>query len=294
MSEILSNSSNSASGDIKLTIFSKKRDKLLTKKIRIEEGKLLKDASGCAMSKGMAKTVSVRDLSHFNTCLDKLKPNQALSYGVAKQDENKIVARKDAHLHPDAITRSKGNFKYPEKAILMFDYDPELGEEALPRDDLYDILLDAVPQLYSTAMLWRPSASSCLYHGDKEIVGISGQRFYIVVDNGELIPHIGEIINKRLWLVGYGRIMISKSGALLPRSPIDTSVWQPERLDFAAGALCVEPLERRPVAGHLYEGDVLDTTTIEALTNEEEAEYCLLYTSPSPRDQRGSRMPSSA
>ena len=32
-------------------------------------------------------------------------------------------------------------------------------------------------------------------------------------------------------------------------------------------------LERRPVAGHIYEGDVLDTTTIEALTAEEEVEY---------------------
>ena len=29
-------------------------------------------------------------------------------------------------------------------------------------------------------------------------------------------------------------------------------------------------------------------------TNEEHAQRCLLYTSPSPRDQRGSRMPSSA
>ena len=30
------------------------------------------------------------------------------------------------------------------------------------------------------------------------------------------------------------------------------------------------------------------------IENEEEFETCLLYTSPSPRDQRGSRMPSSA
>ena len=29
-------------------------------------------------------------------------------------------------------------------------------------------------------------------------------------------------------------------------------------------------------------------------THEEETHVCLLYTSPSPRDQRGSRMPSSA
>ena len=34
--------------------------------------------------------------------------------------------------------------------------------------------------------------------------------------------------------------------------------------------------------------------TIKALTNELLSKACLLYTSPSPRDQRGSRMPSSA
>ena len=30
------------------------------------------------------------------------------------------------------------------------------------------------------------------------------------------------------------------------------------------------------------------------LVDQDNSEYCLLYTSPSPRDQRGSRMPSSA
>ena len=37
-----------------------------------------------------------------------------------------------------------------------------------------------------------------------------------------------------------------------------------------------------------------DTGTLEADTSEEFFCNCLLYTSPSPRDQRGSRMPSSA
>ena len=41
----------------------------------------------------------------------------------------------------------------------------------------------------------------------------------------------------------------------------------------------------------------LDTTvsvTLEQMLYDERCEGCLLYTSPSPRDQRGSRMPSSA
>ena len=40
-------------------------------------------------------------------------------------------------------------------------------------------------------------------------------------------------------------------------------------------------------------GEIADIPS-EAKVNLGEANFCLLYTSPSPRDQRGSRMPSSA
>ena len=49
------------------------------------------------------------------------------------------------------------------------------------------------------------------------------------------------------------------------------------------------------VGDQLSEGDailVLDTSAADG--DNAEASHCLLYTSPSPRDQRGSRMPSSA
>ena len=42
-------------------------------------------------------------------------------------------------------------------------------------------------------------------------------------------------------------------------------------------------------------GNFLEPCFVEAVTNvAEDHIFCLLYTSPSPRDQRGSRMPSSA
>ena len=42
------------------------------------------------------------------------------------------------------------------------------------------------------------------------------------------------------------------------------------------------------------EDDAAAEAAIEALNETEQSGSCLLYTSPSPRDQRGSRMPSSA
>ena len=43
------------------------------------------------------------------------------------------------------------------------------------------------------------------------------------------------------------------------------------------------------VMGHSHGGDIAIRIALQAQSN-----ICLLYTSPSPRDQRGSRMPSSA
>lgn len=64
---------------------------------------------------------------------------------------------------------------------------------------------------------------------------------------------------ERLWLAGFGRYEVSKSGSLLQRSLIDASVFQPERLDFCGGASCGKGLEQRlpdpvlfnPDAGYL-------------------------------------------
>ena len=45
---------------------------------------------------------------------------------------------------------------------------------------------------------------------------------------------------------------------------------------------------------HILSGEATDTEITEALVALNEYGICLLYTSPSPRDKRQSRMPSSA
>ena len=44
----------------------------------------------------------------------------------------------------------------------------------------------------------------------------------------------------------------------------------------------------------VVDGSSLEVEVVVVISEEEEDLFCLLYTSPSPRDQRGSRMPSSA
>lgn len=238
-----------------ITVFLKEGG-ILTKKINIDSNEALrKDSSQCFLDKGACKKVEIDDLDHLDETLDKLTPRMAVAYGITnKKGTIKVASKKLLSQYPSAITRTNDQFSYPSPAIFMGDYDPEPDSKPLSPDELYKLLIEAIPELAHVDMLWRPSASSCIYHGDEELVGISGQRFYFIVDHGEQIPMIGDLLAKRLWLNGHGRIDLSTSGSMLERCPIDTCVWQPERLDFAAGAFCEPPLERRPVPGKIYEG----------------------------------------
>jgi hypothetical protein len=82
-----------------------------------------------------------------------------------------------------------------------------------------------------------------------------------VVEDARDIGRAGKLLFARLWDAGYGYIQLSKAGSMLVRSLVDSAVWQPERLDFVAGAVCDKPLEQRRGDPVLYEGarDALDT-----------------------------------
>ena len=96
-------------------------------------------------------------------------------------------------------------------------------------------------------MLWWPSASShiCDAETGEDLTGLRGQRIYLMVREAGDIPRAGAVLVDRFWAAGHGRIAVSAAGAALERCPVDGSVWQPERLDFAAGAVCGEGLVQR-------------------------------------------------
>jgi hypothetical protein len=261
-----------------LSVFSKTRGPL-TKRVQLDDSSnLTKDASHCALGCGTYRRVEVADLVVLDTLLSGLDVSEAVAFGVAAAKQAEVVARRDAPHHPGAITRTADVFQWPAgPAVFMLDYDPAPGAEPLTPDALHALVVQAMPELSGISMLWRPSASSCIYNTGTgaELVGIAGQRLYILVDRGDAIPRLGETLVKRLWLAGRGRIELSRAGALLERTLVDAMVWQPERLDFAAGALCVPPLERRSVPGRILPGRSprLQAVVVPPLTDAERREH---------------------
>lgn len=259
---------------IQLTVLSNAGG-LLTKKYALGPDDNITKSTHAFLTDGTATKISISSLTEFSHILDGLEPNQCLTYGVTESDSVGVVRKRDLHNHPGKIARDRKHFQYRNgPAILMIDYDPVSGQPPFAREELRDFLYMACPALAEASMLWAASASSHIIdtRTERDLTGLRGQRFYILVADGTDIPRAGKALYERLWLRGYGRFIVSSAGRLLDRSIIDSSVWQPEREDFAAGAQCVPPLvQRRPGHGLINDSArPFDSRRISDITIEEQ------------------------
>lgn len=247
---------------MKLTVVSSTQPAILSKTInRSPDGSLVKQSSA-HLTLGQADLVELPGISQLAPFLDMLMPNQAVAYGVTGQVSVPLTSRKQQHKHPGAITRSEDYFSWPSGDGVMFlDYDPAEGQAPLGREQLLGALFQVCPALAMSGWAWRPSASGCVFDAatGAELEGVKGQRVYVHIADAADAPRAGAVLFARLWLAGWGRVDVAQNGALLERAIIDASVWQPSRLDFAAGAVCGPGLVRRPPAAVCNPGAPLDT-----------------------------------
>jgi hypothetical protein len=237
----------------------------VTKEFSLIDGQMQKKTTASVLQGQM-------QIRHFDTSqqfadlLMQLRPDQCLTYGVPPKDAGLITEEKWNQLGKpeDQLPRSKAVFKWPTgAAVMMLDYDaPKDGTKPLGRKALVNTLLSVCPKLNSSGLIWWPSTSSHIYSGENQIAGLRGQRIYLLVKHGTDIERAGKVLNERLWANGFGRYEVGEGGQLLSRSVFDGSVWQTNRIDFAAGAKCGIGLEQRrgqPVllGGHDFE--LLDT-----------------------------------
>ncbi len=268
--------------NIFLTKVTSKNPTRITKAFRLDQdGKLIKIPGG-AMTLGMCKKMSLSSARQIPELISSLQSDQALVYGVPQHSEAIIVTQKalqntKRNGGPPIIARDREHFSWsPGAGILMNDYDPPVGQTPLSSVAFRELLYSVCPALMGAPHVLVSSASSHIYKGDECLKGASGQRLLVVVKNASDIPRAGQALSKRMWLKDHGYIWISKSGAMLERAPVDSAVWQPERLDFLAGAACEPPLEQRRPDPELFNPDAkpLDTQiAIPSLTLREEVEY---------------------
>ena len=230
---------------------------LATKQFSFDaEGNLHKRSAGQICS-GTATRAEAGGLAKFMRGRAKLNQKQALTYGLTDAETARLVTQRALSQHHDAIARDRDHFEFQDgkPGILMLDHDPKAGTPGLSVPELDAILCEAHPQLADVERAYAPSASAFIYSSDgRELIGTGGWRCYVIVDNASMIPAIGAAFYQRLWELGYGRVDVSKSGQILDRAPVDASVWQAERLDFAAQPVLGEGLERRAPEPVIYPG----------------------------------------
>ncbi len=250
-----------------LTVITSTKPKVLTKHYSLNNAGALQCKVAAQMMTGKAECKSVASAAEFAQLLQTLEPNQALTYGVTEQPSTLMMSRKEfekAGKPAGAITRTKDCMQWPEGAgILMLDYDPADGERALTQVQLLETLCSVLPELKNSARVWWCSSSSLIYNEHEQVNGIRGQRVYVMVKDARDIERAGKVLFNRLWLAGNGFMFVTRAGTLLERTVIDGSVWQSNRLDFAAGAMCAAPLEQRRGSPVVFDGELLDT--VEAL-----------------------------
>ena len=221
------------------------------------------------MIEGVCETVTVDGLAGFSDILKTLDKNQAICCGVTKFATIALVTEKayqQAGRPADKIPRTKGFFNFPDGPALMpFDYDPEATGGAYNKDDLVKALRSTIPGLKQAAFVWIPSSGSCIHNNGREIIGIKGQRLFCVVQNGSDIPRAAEAIQTYLWAAGCGFFKVGAAGQLLERTLFDASIYQANRLDFAAGAVCKPPLEQKRGEPVLIPGQIEIIDTREAI-----------------------------
>lgn len=232
---------------LRLTRFTVLKPARLSKRFTLAGDTLVKESGG-NLQDGIAERLTVSDLAGFAALLPMLTPKQALGYGINGHDRARVIPQDAQASGGDLpiINRTRDHFAWPQgPGLMMLDYDPAPDAPPLDMDAVRAALAVACPALADAPAVWRPSSSSCIYHGDMLLRGISGQRLYIPVTDAADIPRAGAVLFDRLWLAGFGRYELSKSGVCLARSVIDASVFQPERLDFAGGAAVGRGLEQR-------------------------------------------------
>lgn len=224
---------------------------ILTKTYSInkDSGKLEKDSSSCVLYDGKISTevIEFRDLVDV---LKNLSTSQALIHGINPKAPCRIVSQKLAKKmagDEEFTTRLKKNFIYPDEGLLMFDYDPLPGETPLTKQELITSIRKLHPELQKAALIWRPSASSCIVNKETDEVyaGVKNQRIYMPYCNGDNLQNFITNLERLSWAAGQGYIMISAAGTALTRCLFDTAVFSPERLDFAAGGEMTGDLVQR-------------------------------------------------
>lgn len=241
------------------TILSATHQQPMTKVLGMKEDGTLRKSTLALLSSGQFAVQKASDLTELARVLESLESHQCVTWGRPDDDTGCVCAKDNAKaIEAGAIPRDRHHYHWPAgPGVWMLDHDG-MPDHSLEPDQFRDLLIQAAPCLQHAPMLWRPSASAgCIAPDGRVLSNLDRHRIYIPVRDASLITEAGQALSDLLWAAGLGWCDVSKSGQRLLRCPVDTSVWQPERIDFAAPPVLHNGVQRLE-SGHRIFCDPLD------------------------------------
>jgi hypothetical protein len=141
----------------------------------------------------------------------------------------------------DFISRTADYIAYRsgQPALALIDVDTK-GMPAGVRDKIeaaggmMAAIAAVMPELDMCGRVVRRSTSTGIYRDDTDehFPGSEGLHIYLLVTDGSDTERFLKVLHARMWLSGYGWMVVGKAGQLLERSLIDRMVDGAERLVF--------------------------------------------------------------
>ncbi|WHB31223.1 DNA primase [Xanthomonas phage NEB7] len=226
----------------------------LAKSFELKDGKVTSSAIA-HMTEGFAEVREVASLLDLRTVLDNLEPHHAITAGLPIVGNTPLTTRRGSEFNPQAVARTNEAFRYSDApGLFLIDVDTETSVYSSV-EEVMDALESASPWLRQALRVGRPSASS--YVADR---GLRGVHIYLGVTRGTDIPALAQRLQIDQWAAGRGRIIVSRSGALLVRQLSDALVYQPSRLMFEAAPVLNDGIARNVPDAHAWVARSSDTS----------------------------------
>lgn len=238
-----------------------------------EAGKLVKEVAANLFS-GTYEVLTFGSVQAWADILRATTTRQALCPAVPKNGSvlGVVVSRRASRVG-GALARTKEEVDYSgAPGIGFLDHDAPADAGGMAPGDLWQLLVSCAPGLAGAGAVLRPSGSSHICEGGRDLTGRRGLHLFILTKYAADWPRVVKVLAQRLWLAGHGRVVVGARGAMLLRCPIDTCTADPTRLIFAGGAECEPPLYQdrgEPVI--LNDGGWLDT--VELVPDLDEGEF---------------------
>ena len=241
-----------------ITVFTSETDPL-TKRFTLQSDGTIQKEALATFYNGKAEAYPAESASALQAVLADLTSHQAISTGRPKSSDRVSIGVR-GKLKTGQVSRSLSAFEFQcGPGWLVWDYDdktmpPGVAQRIANLGGPLEALFHIWPEAKEGSYLIRPSSSDGVTAPGRDpnvSAGLHG--FFLIGDVSQSKPAL-ENLQRRAWTEGLAWIALSKSGAQLERSIVDTAVGSPERLVFEAPPIVLLPLMRTPRAAIVHNG----------------------------------------